>query len=120
MPERPPVRTIRKFDEMLGLLSRGKFAEKCDEALTHAIETLEQLPGEKGKATITLKIELAYQNGRLDINPDVKSKLPEGDKFSATPFWTYEGGLSVQHPSQIDMFAGPRVATKNDREREAV
>jgi hypothetical protein len=111
-------RTIRKFDEMLGLLNRGRFAEKCDEALTHAIETLEQLPGEKGRATITVKIELSYQAGRLDINPDVKSKLPEGDRFSATPFWTHEGGLSVQHPSQIDMFAGPRVASERDADRD--
>jgi hypothetical protein len=115
-------RTIRNFDEMLKLLNRGRFAEKCDKALTEAIETLEQLPGEKGRAKITVVIDIAYQAGRLDINPDVKSKLPDEDKFSSTCFWTHEGGLSVQHPSQIDMFAGPRDASPRDttdRDRKA-
>jgi len=109
--------TIRKFDQMIGLLHRGKFAEKCDDVLREAVETLEALPGEKGKAKITVEIEIAYQSGRVDVTPTVKSKLPEGDKFGATPFWTHEGGLSTQHPNQIDMFGGPRDATERQRDR---
>ncbi len=108
-------RPIRRFSEMLGLLSRGRFEEKCDEHLTHAIETLEALPGEKGAATLTVTITLNFESGRLDVKPAVKSKLPEDKGFSGTPFWTYEGGLSVQHPSQIDMF-GPRAAEPRDRD----
>jgi hypothetical protein len=110
-------RTIRKFDELIGLLSRGRFAEKCDEHLTHALETLEALPGEKGVATLTVTLTFNYESGRIDIKPVVKSKLPEEKGFSGTPFWTYEGGLSVQHPSQLDIFSGPRDAADRDRDR---
>jgi hypothetical protein len=95
-------RPIRNFTEMLGLLSRGKFSEKLNAELETAIETLEAMPSEKGKATMTISLTLAYQGGRLDISPTVKTKLPEGEGFRDTPFWTYEGGLSVQHPSQMD------------------
>lgn len=111
-------RAIRRFSEMLGLLSRGKFEEKCDEHLTHAIETLENLPGEKGTATLTLTITLNFEAGRLDVKPSIKSKLPEDKGFNGTPFWTYEGGLSVQHPSQFDMF-GPRDAGARDTRETA-
>lgn len=104
------ARTIRSFSEMLGLLSRGRFAERLDAELSEAIDSLENLPNEKGTAKITVEISLNYQSGRLDIRPSVKAKLPEAQAFSDTPFWTHEGGLSVQHPSQSDMF-GPREAS---------
>ncbi len=113
------IRTIRKFDETLGLLNRGRFAEKCDEHLTHALETLEALPGEKGTATITVTLTVTYDSGRVDLKPSVKSKLPEEKAFSGTPFWVHEGGLSTQHPSQHDMF-GPRALSEREDERDAV
>ncbi|CAH1671848.1 hypothetical protein [Chelatococcus asaccharovorans] len=109
------VRTIRRLDETLGLLNRGKFAETCDEHLTKAVETLEALPSEKGTATITVTLTITYESGRLDLKPTVKSKLPEDKAFAATPFWAVDGGLSVSHPSQHDMF--PRDATERERER---
>lgn len=110
------VRAIRRFVDMLGLLNRGRFVEKLDEHLNSALETLEALPGEKGKATITCVIDINFESGRLDIRPSVKSKLPEEKAFSETPFWAFEGGLSVQHPSQMDMF-GPRDADERQRDR---
>jgi hypothetical protein len=109
-------RPIRRFSEMLELLSRGKFTEKLDEHLNKAIETLEAMPDGKGAATITVAITLNYQEGRLDVKPSVKSKLPDEKGFGGTPFWTHEGALSVQHPSQFDMFSGPRPA--EDRSRD--
>ena len=48
------------------------------------------------------------------IKPAVSAKLPEPEAMTATPFWPMDGALSVQHPSQADMFAGPR--TLADRE----
>lgn len=111
-------RTIRNFTDMLGLLSRGRFTERLNDELTSTVEALEALPDEKGKATITVSITLNYQGGRLDITPQVKTKLPEGKAFQDTPFWTHEGGLSVQHPSQLDML-GPRDTTADERTRMA-
>ncbi len=106
------IRTIRKTEEVLGLLSRGHFAEKCDEHLTTAITALEALPTGKGTATITITLTLAVDGERLDVKPAVKSKLPEEKAFAPTPFWVHDGGLSTQHPSQADMFIRP-VAEKS-------
>jgi hypothetical protein len=103
---------IRRFVGMLELLSRGRFVEKCDAHLEEAIRTLETLPDESGRASIVVTINFAYEGGRIEIKPSVKSKLPEEKGFSGTPFWTHEGALSIQHPSQHDMFEGPRDATK--------
>jgi hypothetical protein len=102
-------RVIRSFVETLGLLSRGRFVEKCDAELARLIEALEASPDEKGKATVTVALELTFLAGRVDIKPTVKSKLPEEKGFPGTPFWSLDHGLSVEHPSQIDMF-GPRDA----------
>lgn len=113
------ARPIRSVTETLGMINRGRFAERLDEELGKCISALENLPEEKGSAEITIILKLNYQSGRLDIRPDVKGRLPKEKAFSDTPFWIVDGALSVQHPSQIDMFAGPRDAAER-REREAV
>lgn len=109
------ARPIRKFTEMLGLLDRGNFERACDEALADAFGALEALPKEQGTAKITVEITVAYDSGRIDIQPVIKSKLPEGQAFGRTPFWMLDGALSTQHPNQSDMFvreAAPGVAVK--------
>lgn len=111
------TKTIRSLLDVFPILSRGRFVEKCNEHLAHAIETLEALPTEKGTATIDIKLAINCDSGRVDILPSIKSKLPEEKGFAPTALWIYEGGLSVQHPSQFDMFAGPRDAAPG-RNRE--
>lgn len=108
-------RPIRRFVDMLGLLNRGRFVEKLDDKLAEAMTELENVPGEKGSATITLTITINSEGGRIDIKPNVKSKLPEEKGFNSTPFWAVDGALSVQHPSQTDMFIRD---TDDARERE--
>lgn len=112
------TRPIHRLNDLLPVLNRGRFVEKCDEHLTHMLETLEGLPDQQGKATLTVTITVAFQEGRIEVTPSVKSKLPEEKGFSGTPFWCVEGGFSVQHPSQADMFGGPRDATQRQRERD--
>lgn len=109
------TRPIRTFTDLLPVLNRGRFVEKCNEHLTHALEHLEALPDEKGVATITLTLTVAYQEGRIEVKPAIKSKLPEEKGFAGTPFWGVDGGFSVQHPSQADMFSGPRAASESAR-----
>ncbi|WP_150526803.1 hypothetical protein [Roseibium sediminis] len=104
------MRTIRNIDQLLGLLNRGRFAEKCNEALESCLEALQGMPNGKGKAKITIELTIASDHDRLDVTPVVKSKLPETGAFTATPFWNDEGALSVEHPNQRDMFNGPRAA----------
>ncbi|WP_435656124.1 hypothetical protein [Brucella pituitosa] len=100
-------RVMRNFREMLGLLSRGDFTRKCDEEMEKIVQALEEMPGDKGKATLTLTIDFNYELGRIDIDPKLKVKLPESAKFMKTPFWTYDGALTLEHPNQIDMFVRP-------------
>lgn len=104
------TKIMRSILDVLPILSRGRFVTKVNEHLISAIETLETLPDERGVATINIELAIKFDSGRVDIVPKVKSKLPEEKGFSATPMWTHEGGLSVEHPQQIDMFAGPRPA----------
>jgi hypothetical protein len=120
------ARTIRNLDQLIGLLNKGRFAEKCDEELLRVMEALAELPGEKGKAKITIEITIARDHELVNVVPVVKAKLPETGTFSATPFWEDGGALSVEHPNQRDMFAGPRSAPampvpaasdREDRER---
>lgn len=105
-------RLIRKFTEMIGLFSRGKFEQRLDQELEAVIESLQQQPHDQGKATLTITIAFKYQNGRMDIVPAVKAKLPEGPGFTDTPFWIHENALSLQHPNQIDMWE-PRNASSS-------
>ena len=98
-------RPIRRFAEVLGLLDRGEFEAACDRALEEALSALESTPKEKGSATLTVELKIDFDSGRVDVKPAIKSKLPVGDAFGRTPFWSIDGALSTQHPSQIDMFA---------------
>jgi len=97
---------VRGVGQVLALLNRGKFREAVDRHLMEAVETLEALPSEKGTATIDIRLKIDFQGGLCNVTPSVKSKLPE-EGFSPTPFWSLDGGLSVEHPNQADMF-GPR------------
>lgn len=116
MPRMSPF--IRSFRQMLGLASRGDFTRQLDEEMQACIEALEAMPGDKGKATMTITVDYLYELGRIDVEVKVKTKLPETKKFMRTPFFVHEGLLSVEHPNQIDMFTrevdGKRVADADD------
>ncbi|WP_223478726.1 hypothetical protein [Oricola indica] len=101
-------RLLRTFREMIGLLSRGEVSRKLDEEMENCLNALEEMPADKGKAEVTLKVTFEYELGRIDIKADVKSKLPDTTKFVKTPFWIDDGHLSVEHPNQINMFSSPR------------
>jgi hypothetical protein len=114
------MRLLRTFREMLGLLSRGDFSRKLDEEMENLVATLEAAPGDSVKAEMTVKIVFKYELGRLDIDPTYKVKLPDTARFMKTPFWTVDGQLSVEHPSQVDMFSTRSVPSRDadDGERD--
>ena len=112
-------RVLRTFREMLGLLSRGDFSRKLDDEMELAIQALENMPGDSGKAEMTIKVVFKYELGRVDIDASYKTKLPETARFMKTPFWTIDGQLSVEHPNQIDMFparSSPPSRTDDDED----
>lgn len=112
-------RMLRTFREMIGLVSRGDFSRHLDEKMEEALLALEECPADKCKAEITVKVVLEYELGRIDIKPEVKVKLPDTAKFVKTPFWVIDGQLSVEHPSQIDMFATRAVPVRGDDDEDA-
>jgi hypothetical protein len=73
-------RTIRSFADMLGLLNRGRFVEKCDEHLAEALATLEALPTEKGTATITVQVTISLRErpARHQAGDQVEAPRREG------------------------------------------
>lgn len=104
------ARVIRSLFQAIGLMHRGRFEEKCDAELSRLIDALEQHPDEKVSGTITVTVTVTKLGDRLDLTPKVEAKPPKERGFGGVTFWPLEGGLSVQHPSQTDMF-GPRDAT---------
>lgn len=107
-------RVLRTFREMLGLVSRGDFSRHLDAKMEEVLAALEECPADKCKAEMTVKVVFDFELGRIDIKPEVKVKLPDTAKFVKTPFWILDGNLSVEHPSQIDMFGARRVVAKHD------
>lgn len=108
------MRMMRNFREMLGWVSRGEFSRHLDQQMTDCLTALEQMPGEKGKAKITIDVIFNYELGRVDVDVASKVKLPETAKFVRTPFWAIDGALSLEHPNQSDMFPARAVATGTD------
>lgn len=109
MPEHESPRLIRRFSEILGLIDRGRFETSLNDAMREAIEAIRAQPGEKGKASIKIEMEIAAQGEMMQIKPKLVVKLPEGASYTPLVLWDYEGSFTAQHPSQIDMFA-PRQA----------
>lgn len=103
---------MRTFRQLIGTLSRGEFDRKLNDQMAEAIQALEIMPGDKGKAEMTISVVFNYELGRIDVACSSKLKLPETSRFAKTPFWLHDGELSTQHPNQIDMF--PAVASTKD------
>lgn len=102
------IKPIRSLFEALSLMHRGEFAERVDEHLAKAIAEVERSQDDKASATITLKVAIQRVGDRIEIKPAIDSALPKEKGFQSIPFWIVDGALSVQHPSQTDMFARPR------------
>jgi len=109
------IKPIRRLFDALALMHRGDFADRCDDHLQKAIAELTASTDEKCQATITITVTVQRLGDRLDVKPAVKSKLPDEKGFHGVTFWTVDGGLSVQHPSQADMFGGPRDTRSDER-----
>lgn len=103
-------RVIRDIQTILPLLARGRALEKINEKLGDALEALDTSET-KAKATLTLTLDLTREDERVGLRAAIKLKLPEEKGLPETILFAADGGLSLQHPSQLDMFAGPRDAS---------
>lgn len=111
-------RLIRSYCETVGLLSRGEFARRLDEELRKLFDAFETMPTDRGKASLTVDLTFKFELGRVDVEAKFKAKPPETDRFMKTPFWLVDNALSVEHPSQLDMFK-PRAVADHAETQEA-
>lgn len=104
------TRIIRDFRTLTELVARGRLTEKLDAQLVELLEALDRASDEKAKGSLTLTLTLQRVGDKTDISGAVKTVLPPNKPLPATTLFVVEGGLSLQHPSQTDMFSGPRDA----------
>lgn len=104
------TRIIRDFRTLVELVARGRLVEKLDREVGELLAALDAA-GDDGKASLTLTLTLQRVGDKTDVRAAVKTAPPADKPLPAATLFNAEGGLSLQHPSQIDLFAGPRDAS---------
>lgn len=103
---------IRDFNTLTSMVGRGAAMGEVNEKLADVIETLANLsaeqPKKKVKGSVSLTVEIAVQNGIATISVASAAKKPKEDPRETVLWLTSDGQLVNEHPSQIDMFKGPR------------
>ncbi|MGV1768756.1 hypothetical protein ACQZ6B_01140 [Agrobacterium vitis] len=107
------MKVINEASALLAALEQGELNTDLSKKLKEVITILRDLsmesPKTKFKGEVTLKMKFEMHNDMVNVNNEITTKIPKvqrrGDVFWATE----EGGLSTEHPSQRDMFGGPRV-----------
>ena len=108
---------VKTFQEFLHHIDGGKLHEEITEYLgkisTQIQEHVDRYGGEP-KASLKLSFKFKLKKGVVEIDADCDCKLPKAPP-AGTMMWPVEGGFSVNHPRQVEMF-GPRDATKSAAE----
>lgn len=104
----PPPRIIREFNTVIQTISRGRLVERLDEKLVALLEDLDACGDDKAAGSLTLTLKFQRVGERVEITPKVEIKPPAEKPVPPGTLFAVEGGLSVQHPAQNDMFSGPR------------
>lgn len=109
------MKRISDMSQIVGLLENGEFNPALSDEVTGTLQKLADMandsPGRTFKGTTTIKLSFEVKDGAVVIRTDFASKTPERPRKSSM-FWVVEGGaLSTEHPSQHDLFGGPREVT---------
>ena len=104
------TRIIRDFRTIVELNQRGRLLEKIDAKIAELIGELDVHPNEKARGKIDVSLTFQRIGEKIDVYGAVKMTPPPEKALPPTTLFLVEGGLSVQHPSQIDMFGAPREA----------
>jgi hypothetical protein len=106
---------IRDAKTLLTMLESGKVNEDLSAQLTSTIKALLDMsrdnPRGSFKSRVSLHLDLVVEDGgeMVEINPKIPApKLPELKRRTTVYFTTEDGGLSTEHPQQMDMIGGPR------------
>ncbi|NTJ46548.1 hypothetical protein G6K93_05910 [Agrobacterium rhizogenes] len=111
---------IRDAKTLLTMLESGKVNEDLSTALTSTIKALYDMaidnPRGTFKSRVSLHLDLVVEDGgeMVEINPKIPiPKLPELKRRTTVYFTTDDGGLSTEHPQQMDLIGGPREIIHN-------
>lgn len=107
------MKIINESTVLLGVLEQGELntdlSAKLKEVISNLYGLSSESPKTKFKGEVTLKMKFEIHNDMVSVTNEITTKTPKvprrGDVFWATE----EGALSTEHPSQRDMFGGPRV-----------
>lgn len=110
------MQRIRDSNTILGILENGEVVPRLSTELTETFLALKEHTGDrpkaKAKGSVTLKLNIEVVDGTVTIEAEIASKRPK-PVHGSSHFWLLDdGSLSTQHPKQIDMFGGPRDASR--------
>jgi hypothetical protein len=98
---------MRPFADFLRDHRGGRTMDEATDILSEAVATVAE---SGGTATVTLSFKIkqgAKHDGTLEIDADLKLKLPDGKGGTQTFFLTPENDLTRQDPRQENFDIGP-------------
>ncbi|MVA17457.1 hypothetical protein GOZ94_00665 [Agrobacterium vitis] len=102
---------IRDPSVLIGALEQGQLHKDLAEKIQETITKLQDLTGDnakaKAKGSVTIKLDICVQDGRIEFDADVTTKTPKPPRRSTVYFLTEDAEISTVHPRQHDMFSGP-------------
>ena len=99
---------IRDFKTLVEYYERGALSARLNDNLLDLIEALDANFDEKCNGSLTLTLKVQRIGDRKEVLATVKMALPPDKPLPSANFFGVEGGLSLEHPSQNDMFSTPR------------
>lgn len=97
---------LNSTDEIMGALERGELSKDLSTEFQKVLAALVENDG--GNGSITLKLKIQAKGEMVSIKAKLDSTTPQRERRTSTFFVTGDGRLSLQHPAQVDMFAGRR------------
>lgn len=104
------MKIIRQCTEIISVIERGDAAHDLTLEIEKVLKACQDAAGPKTKAKgeVTLKLSFEVEGQFVEIKADIGSKVPKIKRGSTAYFLTTDGQLTTEHPSQPDMFGGPR------------
>jgi hypothetical protein len=109
-PGEPRMKIIRQCTEIIGVIERGDAAHDLTLEIEKVVKACQDAAGPKTKAKgqVILKLDFEVEDRFIEIKADISSKVPKLKRGSTAYFLTQDGQITTEHPSQKDMFDGPR------------
>lgn len=100
------AKEIRDPLMIIGTLERGDVTAALESEISDTLQILYDAAGPKGKVkgSVTLTLNFEVQGQSCSVEAGVASKTPKQKRATTMFFVTPEGGLTQEHPTQINMF----------------